>query len=154
MSGKALTPEFPPVIQFHEISGTGQVHRKTELSNPHLLQHWQRQNWSYNCSLIGTTWCEQHSIVEDYHASQDRIDEVLKLINAARTAVGGGAGGTGIVGSNEVIDINAPKEVMLGLLWWMEKKYGSISAYLASIGFTHAKQDLIKHFLLEKDFPN
>ena len=45
----------------------------------------------------------------------------------------------------------APKEVMLELLDYIDKEFGSMSEYLVSIGFSIEEQKQLKENLVERD---
>jgi len=89
--------------------------------------------------LLSVLGVSNNSIVEDYHASQNRIDDVIQYHISKKGSI------------DNVGEVNAPKEVMVGLLWWVEKKYGSVQAFLCTIGFSSVKQDLVRQCLLEKE---
>jgi len=73
--------------------------------------------------ILGVLGIGESTIVEEYHYSQLQLEQIKKY---------------------HVVRGEAPKEAILELICWIKKKYGSITQYLQTIGFTFEKQEMVK----------
>ncbi|EFA79766.1 putative protein tyrosine phosphatase [Heterostelium album PN500] len=77
-------------------------------------------------------------IVEDYSKSEGNLVASMEQIKKYFTRVG--------LSKDEFV--RSPREIMAGLLGWVDETYGSIQNYLEVIGFTHEEQQELKNNLI------
>jgi len=87
--------------------------------------------------LLGLLGVDDRDIADDYSVSHQKIPEASVLKDHLTSNLGW-----------TDLDFQAPKEIMVSILYWISKNHGSIPQYLDSIGFNTQKQSVVKHCLL------